>query len=430
MANLKNINFKDVFSAKTTFLSLQHLLAMYAGAIVVPLIISSSLNFTTQQTLYLVSADIVISGIATFLQLYRGKFIGMGLPVVMACSFTAIGPMVQVGGQYGLGTMFGSVLVAGLVILLLAPIFAKLSHLFPPLVTGTIVTLIGATLIPVAINNLAGGEGSADYGNIDNLILGLMTFLIILLLYRFTKGFLQSISILIGLVAGMIIAIFMGKMDMQPILEASWVQLPMPFAIESPSFNPAAILSLTVVGIISMIEVTGINYALAGMYDKDIDEADLRRSYLSVGIGYLLAGIFNTSPQTAFSQNVGVVQMSGEKRKTIFINLIILMLLCGLIPKIGAIATSVPSAVLGGAMIFLFGNVLSYGISVLGAQDLADNRNQLIIGAAITIGLGVAIAPAAFAQLPEWISWLTSSGIVAGGVTVVLLNAFFHGVKK
>lgn len=403
---------------------------MYAGAIVVPLIISSSLNFTTQQTLYLVSADIVISGIATFLQLYRGKFIGMGLPVVMACSFTAIGPMVQVGGQYGLGTMFGSVLVAGLVILLLAPIFAKLSHLFPPLVTGTIVTLIGATLIPVAINNLAGGEGSADYGNMDNLILGLMTFLIILLLYRFTKGFLQSISILIGLVAGMIIAIFMGKMDMQPILEASWVQLPVPFAIESPSFHPAAILSLTVVGIISMIEVTGINYALAGMYDKDIDEADLRRSYFSVGIGYLLAGIFNTSPQTAFSQNVGVVQMSGEKRKTIFINLIILMLLCGLIPKIGAIATSVPSAVLGGAMIFLFGNVLSYGISVLGAQDLADNRNQLIIGAAITIGLGVAIAPAAFAQLPEWISWLTSSGIVAGGVTVVLLNAFFHGVKK
>lgn len=403
---------------------------MYAGAIVVPLIISSSLNFTTQQTLYLVSADIVISGIATFLQLYRGKFIGMGLPVVMACSFTAIGPMVQVGGQYGLGTMFGSVLVAGVIILLLAPIFAKLSHLFPPLVTGTIVTLIGATLIPVAINNLAGGEGSADYGSIDNLILGLITFLIILLLYRFTKGFLQSISILIGLVAGMIIAIFMGKMDMQPILEASWVQLPMPFAIESPSFNPAAILSLTVVGIISMIEVTGINYALAGMYEKDIDEADLRRSYFSVGIGYLLAGIFNTSPQTAFSQNVGVVQMSGEKRKTIFINLIILMLLSGLIPKIGAIATSVPSAVLGGAMIFLFGNVLSYGISVLGAQDLADNRNQLIIGAAITIGLGVAIAPAAFAQLPEWISWLTSSGIVAGGVTVVLLNAFFHGVKK
>lgn len=427
---MKNIDLKDIFGAKTTILSLQHLLAMYAGAIVVPLIISSSLNFTTQQTLYLVSADIVISGIATFLQLYRGKFIGMGLPVVMACSFTAIGPMVQVGSQYGLGTMFGSVLAAGVIILLLAPIFAKLSHLFPPLVTGTIVTLIGATLIPVAINNLAGGEGSADYGNIDNLILGLITFLIILLLYRFTKGFVQSISILIGLVAGMVIAVFMGKMDIQPILEASWFQLPMPFAIEAPSFNPAAIISLTVVGIISMIEVTGINYALAGMYDKDIDEADLRRSYYSVGIGYLLAGIFNTSPQTAFSQNVGVVQMSGEKRKSIFINLIILMLLCGLIPKIGAIATSVPAPVLGGAMIFLFGNVLSYGISVLGAQDLSDNRNQLIIGAAITIGLGVAITPAAFAQLPEWISWLTSSGIVAGGITVVQLNAFFHGVKK
>ncbi|WP_233570022.1 nucleobase:cation symporter-2 family protein [Aerococcus agrisoli] len=427
---MKNIDFKDIFGAKTTFLSLQHLLAMYAGAIVVPLIVSSSLNFTTAQTLYLVSADIVISGIATFLQLYRGKFIGIGLPVVMACSFTAIGPMIKVGSQYGLSTMFGSILAAGVIIMLLAPIFAKLSHLFPPLVTGTIVTLIGATLIPVAINNLAGGQGSADFGNIDNLVLGLITFLIILFLYRYTKGFLQSISILIGLVAGMIIAIFMGKMDMQPILEASWFQLPMPFAIAAPSFNLSAIISLTIVGIISMIEVTGIDYALAGMYDKDIDEADLRRSYFSVGIGYMLAGIFNTSPQTAFSQNVGVVQMSGQKRKSIFINLIILMLICGLLPKIGAIATAVPAPVLGGAMIFLFGNVLSYGISVLGAQDLSDNRNQLMIGAAITIGLGVSIVPDAFAQLPEWLSWLTSSGIVAGAVTVVLLNAFFHGVKK
>jgi len=338
--------------------------------------------------------------------------------------------MIKVGSQYGLSTMFGSILAAGVIIMLLAPIFAKLSHLFPPLVTGTIVTLIGATLIPVAINNLAGGQGSADFGNIDNLVLGLITFLIILFLYRYTKGFLQSISILIGLVAGMIIAIFMGKMDMQPILEASWFQLPMPFAIAAPSFNLSAIISLTIVGIISMIEVTGIDYALAGMYDKEIDEADLRRSYFSVGIGYMLAGIFNTSPQTAFSQNVGVVQMSGQKRKSIFINLIILMLICGLLPKIGAIATAVPAPVLGGAMIFLFGNVLSYGISVLGAQDLSDNRNQLMIGAAITIGLGVSIVPDAFAQLPEWLSWLTSSGIVAGAVTVVLLNAFFHGVKK
>ncbi len=427
---MKNIDFKDIFGAKTTFLSLQHLLAMYAGAIVVPLIVSSSLNFTTAQTLYLVSADIVISGIATFLQLYRGKFIGIGLPVVMACSFTAIGPMIKVGSQYGLSTMFGSILAAGVIIMLLAPIFAKLSHLFPPLVTGTIVTLIGATLIPVAINNLAGGQGSADFGNIDNLVLGLLTFLIILFLYRYTKGFLQSISILIGLVAGMIIAIFMGKMDFQPILDASWFQLPMPFAIAAPSFNFSAIISLTIVGIISMIEVTGIDYALSGMLDKKIDEADLRRSYLSVGIGYLLAGIFNTSPQTAFSQNVGVVQMSGQKRKSIFINLIILMLICGLLPKIGAIATAVPAPVLGGAMIFLFGNVLSYGISVLGAQDLSDNRNQIMIGAAITIGLGVSIVPDAFAQLPEWLSWLTSSGIVAGAVTVVLLNIFFHGVKK
>ncbi|OYW71767.1 MAG: xanthine permease [Aerococcus viridans] len=424
------MDFKDIFGAKTTFLSLQHLLAMYAGAIVVPLIVSSSLNFTTAQTLYLVSADIVISGIATFLQLYRGKFIGIGLPVVMACSFTAIGPMIKVGSQYGLSTMFGSILAAGVIIMLLAPIFAKLSHLFPPLVTGTIVTLIGATLIPVAINNLAGGQGSADFGNIDNLVLGLLTFLIILFLYRYTKGFLQSISILIGLVAGMIIAIFMGKMDFQPILDASWFQLPIPFAIAAPSFNFSATISLTIVGIISMIEVTGIDYALSGMLDKKIDEADLRRSYLSVGIGYLLAGIFNTSPQTAFSQNVGVVQMSGQKRKSIFINLIILMLICGLLPKIGAIATAVPAPVLGGAMIFLFGNVLSHGISVLGAQDLSDNRNQIMIGAAVTIGLGVSIVPDAFAQLPEWLSWLTSSGIVAGAVTVVLLNIFFHGVKK
>lgn len=426
---MKDISLKEMRKGQNIALSFQHLLAMYAGAVVVPIIIAGALGYTAEQTAYIVAADIAICAVATLLQVYKGKYIGIGLPVVMASSFTAVGPIIKAGTDHSPAVAYGSVFAAGVVLLLLAPIFAKLNRLFPSLVTGTVVTLIGLTLIPVAINYIAGGQGSSDYGDLNNLIIGVVTFGIILLLYRYTQGFIQSISILIGMLGGLVVAGLFGMLDFTSVTGASWAQLPVPFAITGLEFEMGSIISLVIVGIVTIIEATGNYLALGSMMDIKLDESDLRRGYFGVAIAYMLSGIFNTNPQTAFSQNLGLIAISGVKKREVILNLIILMAIAGFIPKIGALATAVPGPVLGGAMIFLFGNVLAYGISVLGKLDLTGN-NQLIIGAAVVIGIGVTVVPEAFAGLPTWLSWIASSGIVAGTVVVVLLNLFFNGLEK
>jgi len=426
---MTNIDFKEMLSGKNIALSLQHLLAMYAGAVVVPIIIAGALNYTPEQTAYIIAADITICAVATLLQVYKGKYIGIGLPVVMATAFTGVGPIIQAGTEHSPAVAYGSVFAAGVIMVFLAPVFAKLNRLFPPLVTGIVVSLIGLTLIPVSINYLAGGDGALNYGSLENLIVGGVTFVIILFLYRYTKGFVQSISILIGMLGGMIVAGFFGQLEFTAMQTASWFQIPVPFAITHLEFDLGSIVSLLIVGIVTIIESTGNYLALGGMMDKDLKEADLRKGYLSAAIAFMLSGIFNTNPQTAFSQNLGVIQMSGVKKREVILNLVVLMLIAGFIPKIGVIATAVPTPVLGGAMIFLFGNVLAYGISVIGTVDLGGN-NSLIVGAAIVIGVGATVNPTAFVQLPAWLSWITSSGIVAGTVVAVLLNLFFNGLEE
>src|SRR5699024_11986368 len=241
------------------------------------------------------------------------------------------------------------------------------------------------------INYLAGGDGATNYGSIENLIVGGVTFAIILLLYRYTKGFIQSMSILIDMLAGMVIAGFFGQLDLASVQTASWFQVPIPFKITHLEFEIGSIVSLVIVGIVTIIEATGNYLALGSMMDQKIEESDFKKGYFSAAIAFMISGIFNTNPQTAFSQNLGVVQMSGVKKREVILNLVVLMLLAGFIPKIGIIATAVPTPVLG---------------------------------AAIVMGVGVTVNPDAFAQLPTWISWMTSSGIVAGTMVAVLLNLF------
>lgn len=423
---MDKISLSELKNPENLVLSLQHLLAMYAGAVVVPILIAGAWELDAKQTAYLVAADIVICGLTTLLQIYRGRWVGIGLPVVMASSFTGVGPMIQAGTEFSPGVAFGSVLGAGIVLLALAPLFAKMKRLFPPLVTGIVVMLIGLTLIPVAINNLAGGQGAPDFGASKHLIVGALTFLFILIFYRMTDGFLRSVATLIGLVVGTVFAFFVGLVDLSAVQSASWFQLPVPFALATPSFEWSSVLSLSVVGLVTLVEVTGNYYGLLENGEK-LGEEDLRRGYLGAALGYILAGIFNTTPQTAFSQNLGVIKVSGVRKREVIIHLVIWMLLLGLVPKLGVIATAIPSAVLGGAMIFLFGNVLAFGVNSVGGLEQKEH-DGMIIAASVAIGMGVTVVPEAFATLPSWLSWLTSSGIVAGTVTAVLLNLFFNGL--
>src|SRR5699024_8410401 len=271
-------------------------------------------------------------------------------------------------------------------------------------ISGIVVSLIGLTLILVSSNYLVGGDEELNYDSMHTLIVGGVTFLSILLLFRSTTGFLHSISIVMGMLGGMAIAGFFGQLDFSSIQTAPWFLVPTPFKITTLEFELGSIVSLVIVGVVTMIEATGNYLALGSMMDQKIEESDLRKGYFSAAIAFILSSIFNTNPQTAFSQNLGVVQMSGVKKREVILNLVVLMLLAGFIPKIGIIATAVPTPVLGGAMIFLFGNVLAYGMSVIGSVDLSGN-NSLIVGAAIVMGVGVTVNPDAFAQLPTWISW-------------------------
>lgn len=425
---MKNFSFKEMWQWKNITLSIQHLLAMYAGAVVVPILIAGAWKLNATQTAYMVAADIAICGLATLLQVYRGRVIGIGLPVVLASTFTGVAPMIQIGSTHGPGVAFGSLLVAGIIMLFLAPAFAKLNRLFPPLVTRLVVALIGITLIPVAITNWAGGDGAADFGSLQNLIVGFITLVIILIIYRFTKGFVQSISTLIGMVTGTICAAFLGMVDLSALQSASWFQLPMPFALATPEVDFGSVITLTVVGIVTFIEATG-NYFGLLEDDERLSEGDLRRGYLSAGLSFILAGLFNTTPQTAFSQNLGVIKVSGVRKREVIANLVVIMLLLGFVPKLGVLATMIPKPVLGGAMVFLFGNVLAFGIGELGSMSLSDD-DSMIIAASIAVGLGVAVMPEAFSNLPAWLSWITTSGTVAGTIVAVLLNLFFNGLSE
>ncbi|MDR6123319.1 xanthine permease [Bacillus sp. SLBN-46] len=414
---------------KIASLGIQHVLAMYAGAVIVPLIIGGALKFSGEQLTYLVSIDILMCGIATILQVWQNRFFGVGLPIVLGCTFTAVGPIISIGSQYGISSIYGSILISGLIVVLISQFFGKLIKFFPPVVTGSVVTIIGITLIPVAMNNMAGGQGSPDFGSISNISLAFGTLLFIILLYRFTKGFIRSISILLGLVAGTIAASLMGKVNFAAVTDASWFHMVKPFYFGTPSFELTPIITMTLVAIVSLVESTGVYLALSDITGKKLTEEDLSRGYRAEGIASILGALFNAFPYTTYSQNVGLVQLSGVKGKNVIYTMGGILVVLGFVPKIGAFTTVIPTPVLGGAMVAMFGMVIAYGIKMLSKVEFASQENLLIIACSVGMGLGVTAVPDLFTHLPESIKILTNNGIVAGSFTAIFLNIIFNVVK-
>jgi xanthine permease len=411
---------------KVASLGLQHVLAMYAGAVVIPLIVGGALGLTAAQLTYLVSIDILMCGIATLLQVWKNKFFGIGLPVVLGCTFTAVSPMIAIGTQYGINSIYGSILASGLIVIIISKFFGKLARFFPPIVTGSVVLIIGITLIPVAINNLGGGQGAADFGDLSNVALGFGTLLFIIFMYKFSSGFLRSISILLGLLVGTFAAFFLGKVDFSSVVSATWLHMPHFFYFGAPTFNVTAIITMTLVAIVSLVESTGVYYALGEITDKEISEDDLARGYRSEGLAIMIGGLFNAFPYTAFSQNVGLIQLSGIKTKNVIYTTAGILIFIGFVPKIGAFTTIIPSSVLGGAMVAMFGMVVAAGIKMLSKVDFASQENLLIIACSVGMGLGVTVVPELFAQIPESFQILTENGIVAGSLTAIFLNIVFN----
>lgn len=411
---------------KNTALGFQHVLAMYAGAILVPLIVGGAIGLNSEQLTYLVAIDILMCGVATILQVMSNRFFGIGLPVVLGCTFTAVGPMIDIGGEYGVSSIYGAIIVSGIVIILISGLFGRLVKFFPPVVTGSVVTIIGLTLIPVAINNMGGGQGASDFGSVSNILLSFGTLFFIVLLYRFSTGFIKSISILLGIVAGTIAGILMGKVDFTNVQNADYFHMVTPFYFGTPTFEWSPIITMTLVAIVSLVESTGVYFALGDILDKKIKKEDLTKGYRAEGIAVLLGGIFNSFPYTTFSQNVGLIQLSGVKTKKVIYIAGGMLILLGFIPKIAAVTTVIPYSVLGGAMLAMFGMIVAQGIKMLSKVVDESVDNSMIIACSIGMGLGVTVVPDLFLSLPESFQILTSNGIVAGSLTAIVLNIIFN----
>lgn len=422
---------KQTQNSKAAILGLQHLLAMYAGAVAVPLLIGTGLGFNEEQMTYLISIDIFMCGVATLLQLTVTRFFGIGLPVVLGCAIQAVAPLILIGSKNGVGAMYGAIIASGVFVVLIAGVFSKIKKLFPPLVTGTVITVIGLTLIPVAITKMGGGDSnSPDFGNPNNLILAFTTIVLIVGVQAFAKSFIRSIAVLIGLVGGTILAMVMGLVDFSAIGHAPIFHVPQPFYFGTPTFDVWSILLMIIISIVSMVESTGVYFALGDITGQPVGEDDLKRGYRAEGLAVVLGGIFNTFPYTGFSQNVGLVQLSGIKtKKPIYFSAFFLIIL-GLFPKIGALAQIIPEPVLGGGMLVMFGMVAVQGMRMLSKVDFDNDKNLLIIALSIGLGLGFNIMPQLFEQLPETVQMFTGNGIVMSSLTAIVLNVLLNGVKE
>lgn len=372
--------------SQSAVLGLQHVLSMYAGSILVPIMIAGALGYSARELTYLISTDIFMCGVATFLQLKLTKHTGVGLPVVLGCAFQSVAPLSIIGAQQGSGAMFGALIASGIYVILVAGIFSKIARFFPPIVTGSVITVIGLSLVGVAMGNM--GDNVKE-PTAQSMMLSLLTIVIILLVQKFTKGFVKSISILIGLVAGTLVSAMMGLVDTTPVVEASWIHVPTPFYFGMPTFEITSIVMMCIIATVSMVESTGVYLALSDLTNDQLDEKRLRNGYRSEGIAVFLGGLFNTFPYTGFSQNVGLVQISGIKtRRPIYYAAGILVVI-GLLPKFGAMAQMIPSPVLGGAMLVLFGMVALQGMQMLNRVDFQKNEYNFIIAAvSISAGLG------------------------------------------
>jgi NCS2 family nucleobase:cation symporter-2 len=410
-------------------LGLQHVLAMYAGAVAVPLIVGTAARLSTADIGYLVNADLLICGVATLIQCIGVWRFGVRLPLMQGCTFAAVTPMVLIattGG--GLPAIYGAVIVAGLVTVLLAPLFGRFLRFFPPLVTGTVILIIGVSLLPVAVNWAAGGDGAPDHGAPANLALALGVLLFVLLLQRFAPAVLGRIAVLLGVVAGTLVAIPLGFTHFSGVSGAAVIGVSTPFHFGPPAFHAAAIVSMVIVMLVTMTETTGSMIATGEITGRHLDRRGLADGLRADGLSTVLGGVFNTFPYTAFGQNVGLVALTGVRSRFVVVTAGGMLVVLGFLPVLGQIVASVPLPVLGGAGVALFGTVAATGIRALTKVSFADSRNTVVVAVSLGIGLAPVLVPDLYAQFPVWFRTVMESGISAGCVAAILLNLIFHHI--
>ncbi|MDA3648505.1 purine permease [Saccharopolyspora indica] len=404
-------------------LGLQHVLVAYSGMATVPLLIGLGIGLPTEQIALLVSANVLVSGIATLLQALGVLNIGARLPIVMGSTFTGITPAILVGKDGGLPAVFGATIVAGLLTWIVAPWFSRLMRFFPPIVTGTIIAIIGFSLLPSTSKLIAGTDPTAaDFASPTRLLMALGTILLVVLLEAFAPVALARFAILIALVLGTLVALPLGLADFSSVGEASWFGAVHPFAFGLPEFTVAAILPMIIIQLVNMVESTGDTLAIGQIAGRDVGRDDLSRALRADGVGTAFAGVFNSFTIVTFGENVGLVSMTRVLSRYVVATAGALLVVIGLLPKLGAVVASLPGPVLGGVGVVMFGTVGAIGVKIMAQADLGNPRNILIVAISFGFGLLPVGAPEFYANLPGVLQPVLSSGIAAGGIAAFLLN--------
>ncbi|MTI67274.1 MAG: purine permease [Firmicutes bacterium] len=401
-------------------LAIQHLVAAFSGIVAVPLVVGGVLGLDVEKMTFLVNATLFMAGVATVIQSYGFGPVGARLPCVMGTDFTFVGPSIAVGSSLGLPGIFGATMIGAFTEVILSRFIKPLMKIFPPVVTGTVVSLIGLTLIPVSIDWAAGGVGAESYGSLRNLFLAGAVMIIIIVLNQWGNGFFSAGSILIGIICGYIISIPMGLLNTSAITDASWASFPTPFKY-GIKFDLPAILCFIPAYLVTTVESVGDLMAVGEASNHDMESKDLSRGLLADGVGSFFAGIFNAGPNTSFSQNVGVIPLTGVASRFVVALSGVILILTGLFPKLGALVSIMPNPVLGGAGIMMFGMIAVGGIKIL-KQVNFTRRNSLVVAIALGLGLAVVVRPDILKNFPEWARTIFESGITTGTVAALILN--------
>ena len=429
---------------KLTILGIQHVLAFYAGAVVVPLFIARQLGLDEETLIHLINADLLTCGIATIIQSAGiGRFIGVKLPLIQGVTFTAVSPLIAIGAaatppgadpRTGLATMYGSIIAVGLLVFLAAPFFAKLLRFFPPIVTGTLLTVMGTTLLSVSAGDIvawadkATDDAAKASATFEALGFAFGTIAIIVIIQRLFKGFMGTLSVLLALLIMTAVAFAMGKTDFSGVGEASWLGITTPFYFGIPEFSLTALLAMIIVMAVTAVETTGDVFATGEVVGKRIAPRDIANALRADGLSTLLGGVLNSFPYTCFAQNVGLVRLTRVSSRWVVTTAGVFMIILGLLPKAAAIVAAIPSPVIGGASLAMFANVAVVGIQTLAKVDLRDNRNAVIVSTSIGLALLVTFRKEdILTAMPSWLQIIFGSGVTIGSLTAIILNLlFFH----
>ena len=415
-------------------LGIQHVLAMFVSnftpAIIVGL--AAGYGFGSPDLVFLIQMSMLFAGVATLFQTIGFGPVGGRLPIMQGTSFAFIPIMIPVVKTAGMGALFGGIVIGGIFHFFLGTVIARIRHWFPPLVTGLVVLTIGLSLIPVGIEYAAGGvplKGKPEFGGASHWILALVVIVVTLVIKFFVKGFLSSAAVLMGILAGYIVAVLMGLVNFGGVARAGWFEIPTPFKYGF-EFNIAAVVGMCAMAIVSAIETVGdVSGITKGGAGREATEKELTGATFADGLGTAVAGVFGGLPNTSFSQNVGLIAITGVMSRFVVTLGAIFLIVCGLIPKVGALVASMPIAVLGGGVIVMFGMVAAAGLSMLGEVKW-NQRNMLIFAVSLSLGLGLKAVPEALQHLPVDLKNLLVTGLLPVALIAILMHMLLPQIDE